>query len=68
MQSHWQPTPDVHRILFHPPLRGEVVAGAHVEVDRPVCKMRFATEAEGLFDQAYDNPAPTVTVNFTEAL
>lgn len=68
VRSHWQPDATRHRILFDPPLREAVAAGAHVEVDRPVCKMRFTSETEGQFAQAHDNPFPTVTVNLEEAL
>ena len=57
---------DVHRITFSPPLRADVLAGAKVEIDRPVCRMRFTTETEGLFDQAL-SLLPVVNVNFTEA-
>ena len=67
VQQHWEPGGAVHRIRFEPPLREAVAAGVHVEIDRPVCKMRMVTEAEGLFDQTLD-PLPQVQVTFTEAL
>ncbi|MDB6455030.1 hypothetical protein [Falsirhodobacter sp. 20TX0035] len=57
----------VHRISFNPPLRAAVAAGAAVEIDRPVCRMRFTTETEGLFDQALSE-LPAVNVNFVEAI
>ncbi|QFQ87313.1 hypothetical protein F8A10_07680 [Paracoccus kondratievae] len=67
VQAHWQPSPTVHRLMFQPPLRQAVTAGAAVEVDRPVCKMRMVTETEGLFDQSL-SVLPSVTVNFQEAI
>lgn len=56
----------LHRITFSPPLRAAVADGAAVEIDRPVCRMRFTTETEGLFDQSLA-VLPVVNVNFTEA-
>ena len=38
-----------------------------VEIEKPVCRMRFTTETEGVFDQSLD-VLPSVTVNFQEAI
>ena len=65
VQQHWQ-VGGVHRIMFQPPLRAAVGAGARIEIERPVCKMRMVSETEGLFDQSLD-VFPTVTLNFVEA-
>lgn len=68
VQAHWQPGGDgTARIMFQPPLRAAVGAGARVELARPVCKMRMVTEEEGLFDQVLD-VLPRLQVNFVEAL
>lgn len=67
VQSHWQPSADVHRLAFIPPLRAAVSAGTRVEIEKPVCKMRMTTESEGLFDQSLA-VLPIVTVNFQEAI
>ena len=56
-----------YAVHFHPPLRAPVLAGDLVEIARPVCRMRFATEEEGLFDQSLD-VLPRVQVNFVEAI
>lgn len=66
VQSHWMQGAQ-HRIRFEPPLREAVAAGAHVEIERPVCKMRMVSETEGLFDQSLA-VLPTLTCNFVEAL
>ncbi|AWX94004.1 hypothetical protein DPM13_16425 [Paracoccus mutanolyticus] len=44
----------VNRIMFEPPLRAAVSAGARIEIERPVCKMRMVTETEGIFDHSLD--------------
>lgn len=67
VQAHWQPAAGVHRIMFQPPLRQAVGVGARLELGRPVCRMRFATEDEGLFDQSLA-VLPVVSVNFVEAI
>lgn len=66
VQAHWQ-VGSVHRLMFQPPLRAAVAVGARVEIEKPVCRMRFVTETEGVFDQALE-VMPSVTVNFSEAL
>ena len=40
---------------------------ATFEVEKPVCRMRFTTETEGVFDQSLD-VLPVVTTTFQEAL
>ena len=66
VQAHWQ-TGGVHRLMIRPPLRQAVAAGARVEIEKPVCRMRMTTETEGLFDQSLA-VLPSVTVNFQEAI
>lgn len=56
-----------YAVHFDPPLRAAVTAGATVEVNRPVCRMRMVTEGEGLFDHSL-SVLPTVQVQFAEAL
>lgn len=67
VQAHWQPNDTVHRLMIQPPLRQAVAAGARVEIEKPVCRMRMTTETEGLFDQSLA-VLPSVTVNFQEAI
>lgn len=67
VQAHWQPGAEgTSRLMFQPPLRAAVGAGTRVDLGRPVCKMRFATDDEGLFDQSMP-VLPRVQVNFVEA-
>ena len=67
VQAHWQTGETAHRVLIEPPLRAAAAAGTRLEIERPVCRMRFASETEGLFDQSLD-VLPQVTVNLVEAL
>lgn len=67
VQAHWQPSGSVHRLMIQPPLRQAVSAGTRVEIEKPACRMRMTTEAEGLFDQSLA-VLPSVTVNFQEAI
>ena len=67
VQAYWQPAAGVHRIMFQPPLRQAVFLGQRLEIARPVCRMRFASEEEGLYDQSLD-VMPVVNVNFVEAI
>ena len=67
VQAHWQPNDTVHRLMIQPPLRQAVAAGARVEIEKPICRMRMTTETEGLFDQSLA-VLPSVTVNFQEAI
>lgn len=66
VQHHWQDGTS-HRVMIEPPLRAAVAAGARLEIERPVCRMRMTTETEGLFDQVMD-VLPRVTLSFAEAL
>ena len=65
--SRWTWALAARRLMIQPPLRQAVAAGARVEIEKPVCRMRMTTEAEGLFDQSLD-VLPTVTLNFHEAI
>lgn len=65
--SHWEPSAGAHRILIDPPMRTAAGAGTRLEIERPVCLMRFASEAEGTIDHT-PNAAKTATVNFVEAI
>lgn len=67
VQHHWRPDGAPNRVMIEPPLRAAVAAGTRLEIERPVCKMRMASETEGLFDQAMEI-VPSTTVNFMEAL
>ncbi|MFG6081598.1 hypothetical protein ACEUZ9_002222 [Paracoccus litorisediminis] len=67
VRSHWVQGSG-HRITFEPPLRAAVATGAHVEIERPVCKMRMVSETEGSFGQDYADVAPNVACNFAEAI
>ncbi|MBK4215809.1 hypothetical protein JJJ17_07725 [Paracoccus caeni] len=68
VQLHWQPTSTTHRIQFEPPLRQAVPSGARLEIEHPVCKMRFTTETEGLFNQDYADFGPKIDISFQEAI
>lgn len=67
VQLHWRPNGATHRVMIEPPLRAAAPAGARLEIERPVCKMRMVSETEGLFDQAMAI-TPSTPVNFMEAL
>ena len=66
--THVQPTLDTHRITFQPPLRKAVAAGAHVEIETPVCRMRFVSDDEGRYEGAFDELAPMPRIRFEEAI
>lgn len=68
VQASWDAASDRQRIKFHPPLREAVAAEAPVEVVRPVCKMRFASETEGVLPQSFGAPLARITVNFVEVI
>ena len=53
--------------MFEPPLRGPVAAGARIEIERPVIKMRMVTETEGILDQSL-HVFHQVQVQFSEAI
>lgn len=67
VQLTWRDRNGVDRMRFWPPLRRAVEAGETATLDRPVCRMRFATEDEGLLPADF-NRLPIVTCNFIEAL
>ncbi|RMC37492.1 hypothetical protein [Paracoccus alkanivorans] len=67
VQAHWQPDANTHRIMFTPALREAVAAGTKVEIEKPVCRMRFATEQEGAFAESREI-GTIVTCNFVEAI
>lgn len=56
-----------YAVHFQPPLRAPVLAGDLVEVARPVCRMRFASEDEGQFEQTIGGVL-RATVNFVEVM
>ena len=66
VQKHWEPSDGAHRIMFEPPLREAIPNNTRLEIERPVCKMRFVSETEGVYDQSLAL-FPTVTCNFMEA-
>lgn len=53
-------------ITFRPPAREAVSAGTEMEFDRPVCRMRLATDAEMDLDLDLVAPWSYPTVNFIE--
>jgi hypothetical protein len=53
-------------ITFRPPAREAVAAGTEMEFDRPVCRMRLATDAEMDLDLDLVSPWSYPTVNFIE--
>ncbi|MDN5568456.1 MAG: hypothetical protein L0G27_06865 [Paracoccus sp. (in: a-proteobacteria)] len=66
--THIQPTLTTHRITFHPPLRAAAKVETHVEIETPVCKMRFVDDDEGQYDGAFDEIAPMPRISFEEAI
>lgn len=66
VQLHWQPSGG-HRVKIEPPLREAASAGARLEIERPVCRMRCMSETEGLFDQSLA-VLPSVSFRFAEAV
>lgn len=66
--THSQPTPATHRITFYPPLREAAASGTHVEIETPVCKMRFVDDDEGQYEGAFDEFAPMPKISFEEAI
>ncbi|MER5172669.1 hypothetical protein [Thioclava kandeliae] len=67
VQAAWSEALGTQSLMIQPPLREAVLAGAEVELARPVCRMRFASEAEGVMDDDLSR-LKTVTVNFKEAV
>ena len=66
VQHHWQTDDGVTNLMIQPPLR-QAFNNAVLILDRPVCRMRFASETEGQFDQLLDR-LPSVTCTFVEAV
>lgn len=66
--SHWEPTAGAHRILIEPPLRAAAPAGTRLEIEKPVCRMRFASEMDGAFAQDYADFAPKIQFQMVEAI
>ncbi|WPZ24861.1 hypothetical protein UM399_11875 [Sulfitobacter pontiacus] len=63
VQRSWE---DGSKVRVQPPLRQAAVAGAVVETDNPVCRMRFASEGDGEVD-FMPNRVERATVTFREA-
>ncbi|MTH76310.1 hypothetical protein [Paracoccus aestuariivivens] len=57
-----------YSVHFDPPLREAVAAGAVVNINRPVCRMRLVNEDAGAIPHDYEGLYPTVQVQFREAL
>ncbi len=55
-------------ITFRPPAREAVAAGTDMEFDRPICRMRLATDGEMDLDLDLVAPWSYPTVNFIEDL
>lgn len=53
-------------ITFRPPAREAVSAGAEMEFDRPICRMRLASDSEMDLDMDLVAPWSFPTVNFIE--
>lgn len=66
--SHWEPAAGAHRIMIEPPLRAAASANTVLEIDRPVCRMRFASEMDGAFAQDYADFAPKIQFQMVEAI
>lgn len=66
VRAYYQPNATNHRILFNPPLRKAVPVGSLIEIERPTCRMRFASEDSGQFAQRGGDLAPVITVDFVE--
>ena len=56
-----------YAVHFQPPLRAPALAGDLMEVARPVCRMRFASEDDGQFDQTIGG-VMRAQVNFVEVI
>ncbi|WP_339112898.1 hypothetical protein [Thioclava sp. GXIMD2076] len=67
VQAAWSEAEGTQNLMIQPPLREAVAAGADVELSRPVCRMRFASEGEGVIDENMAR-AQSVSVNFVEAV
>lgn len=67
VRAHWITDDGLTNVTFYPPLRQSVVAGAIAVLDRPVCRMRFASDGEGQVD-TFLSRLPTATAEFIEAM
>lgn len=54
-----------HKVFVSPLLRSKYLAGERVIIDRPLCRVRFETDGEGIIPHNTTN-AQSVTVNFRE--
>lgn len=68
VQLHWRTNRDTHRVMIEPPLRAEAPAGERLEIERPICRMRFSSETDGSFAQDYAEFAPKIPLQMVEAL
>lgn len=66
VQRHWQTEDGVTNLMIQPPLR-QSFERATLILDRPVCKMRFASEEDGDLEQLMSRLSE-VTCNFVEAI
>lgn len=66
VRLHWEDETS-HVIRIRSGLREAISGGTRIEISKPVCRVRFASEDEGLFDHGMA-VLPTVTCNFVEAL
>lgn len=68
VQASWEQSPGTLRVLIEPPLRAPAAAGARLEIGRPVCRMRFSSEADGSFPQDYADFAPIIPFQMVEVV
>lgn len=68
VQLHWRTNRDTHRVMIEPPLRAAAAANTRLEIDRPVCLMRFSSEADGSFAQDYADFAPIIPFQMVEVV
>ena len=64
VQRSWD---DGAKVRIQPPLREAAAAGAIIETDNPVCRMRFASEGEGETEYGLFAKFSRATVTFREA-
>lgn len=67
VQHHWEPSSGAHRVMIEPPLRAAASAGARLEIERPVCRMRMRAEDDGVIDQS-KTYVPRAQITFMESL
>lgn len=68
VQHHWEPSSGAHRVMIEPPLREAITSGRQLELARPVCRMRFASDMDGTFAQDYADFAPKIQFQMVEAI